>query len=506
MTPTPRLSAADARRALTSPQEFARILTGAPLWPWQSDVASSDARYRCILAGRRAGKSRLLAVLSTWTAMTKPGASVVIVSVGEVASLRVLADVAALCRSPLLAGSVVDELKSVVTLTNGSKIESYPASMRQIRGVGADLLIIDEAAFVPRDIWSAAYPSVADRVRAGARVVLASTPWPIADSWFREWHQRGLDGDPNVASWWCSSSANPNIGDAELADMRSGMSAEEYEREIEARWTSEQGAYLSADEIDGAVADYPLLSPEVVAARNAWDRWTERRERSYTATAGVDWGFARDAQAVALVSALNDGGLNPGDLVYFVPFLEQRFGCPYGEWVDRLERIADAYGVAVVASEVNGVGAAPTATLRDRLHQRALGTVVAPVWTDNRRKQAGFGQVKLMLQGGVLVLPREPELLRQLRSLTFERTDAGSVRISVPERAGHDDLAMALMQAVSCVHPCGRTFADIPGRDRLPHVVTGSGVRVPLDARPVEWHTASFHAPSGRERSTDNAW
>ena len=53
-------------------------------------------------------------------------------------------------------------------MSNGSTIESYPASQRQIRGIGADLLIVDEAAFVPREISTAAYPSIADRVQAGA--------------------------------------------------------------------------------------------------------------------------------------------------------------------------------------------------------------------------------------------------------------------------------------------------------------------------------------------------
>lgn len=507
MTPHPPLTRNDLRRSRTSARVFAEILTGAPLWAHQVEVAESDARYRCILAGRRAGKSRLLAVLALWSAFRRPGTSVVVVSVGEVAALRVLADVASLCRSPLLAGSVTDELKSTVRLSNGSTIASFPASMRQIRGIGADLLIVDEAAFVPRDIWSAAFPAVADRVRAGGKVVLASTPWPVADSWFREWHQRGMDGDPLVRSWHWPSSVNPRIGDAELADMRAGMTAEEYEREIEARWTSEQGAYFSADELDGATADYPLLTPEAVAARMPWDRDAGHRERSYTAAAGCDWGFSRDAQAVALISALDDGGLNRGGpLAYFVPFLEQRFGCPYADWVDRLEQVAGAYGVAVMASEVNGVGAAPTQTLRDRLHSARLGTVVVPVWTDSRRKQAGFGMLKLLLQSGRLVLPRDPELLRQLRSLAFDRTDAGSVRISVPETAGHDDLAMALMQAVSCIRPCNRLPDEITDRPLLPHGVTGSGVAVPYDARPVPWHGMSYTAPSGRERTTESAW
>ena len=157
------------QRARDDVRYFARVVAGAELWDHQAEVAMSDARYRVILAGRRAGKSRLLAVLALYVAFRKPGASVVIVSVGEVASLRVLADVAALIGAPLLAGSVTNELKSSVTLTNGSTIESYPASQRQIRGIGADLLIVDEAAFVPREIWTAAYPSIADRVQAGAR-------------------------------------------------------------------------------------------------------------------------------------------------------------------------------------------------------------------------------------------------------------------------------------------------------------------------------------------------
>jgi len=42
--------------------------------------------------------------------------------------------------------------------------------MRQIRSVSADLLVVAEAAFVPRDIWTSALPTIAERVRAGGKV------------------------------------------------------------------------------------------------------------------------------------------------------------------------------------------------------------------------------------------------------------------------------------------------------------------------------------------------
>lgn len=70
------------------------------------------------------------------------------------------------------------------------------------------------------------------------------------------------------------------------------------------------------------------------------------------------------------------------------------------------------------------------------------------VHTSSTSKEDGFGAMKLLLQQEELVLPRHPELLRQWSSLEFEAMDSGSVRIAVPERAGHDDLAMGLMLAL----------------------------------------------------------
>jgi hypothetical protein len=439
-------------------------------------------------------------VLALWTAFRKPGQSVVIVSVGEVASLRVLADVAALCSGPLLAGSVTDELKSVVTLTNGSTIASFPASMRQIRGIGADLLIIDEAAFVPRDIWSAAFPSIADRVRRGARVLLASTPWPVADSWFRQWHQRGLDGDPDVASWWWPSSVNPNIGPAELADLRAGMSDEEYLREIEAQWTSEEGVYFTAEELDAAVLDYPLLSPERIAALNPWNVFEQAAEQPFTVACGIDYGFRVDSNAAVLIAPVQDGGANR-ERVFYVPWLEAHARMEYAEFTDRLVSIARGYDVRVFASETNGVGAMPTQELRRKLTEAGLPPAVAAVWTDQRRKMAGFSKIHGML-GRQLFLPRHPDLLRELRSLEFERTAAGGLKIAA--RAGyHDDLSMALLGAVSCAVPGPN--AESSAWVDYPHIRTARGVIFPESPRPREDEWAAFRWAEGAERA-DAAW
>ena len=105
-------------------------------------------------------------------------------SAGEDAARELLAHCQMLLASPLLAGAVVDENKSQIVLSNGSTIQSVPASSKQVRGKSIDLLIIDEAAFVDDDIWSAAQYTVISRPES--RVVLASTPWGRPDRFFAE--------------------------------------------------------------------------------------------------------------------------------------------------------------------------------------------------------------------------------------------------------------------------------------------------------------------------------
>ena len=110
----------DLLRAVRDPCEFARVLCGAPLWDHQASVARSKARYRVICAGRQVGKSRLLAVLALHQAFSVPGSLTLIVSAGEDAAKRLLAECASLVTAPLLATSVVEDQSALMVLTNGS--------------------------------------------------------------------------------------------------------------------------------------------------------------------------------------------------------------------------------------------------------------------------------------------------------------------------------------------------------------------------------------------------
>ncbi|MDQ4213773.1 terminase large subunit domain-containing protein [Microbacterium sp. ASV81] len=465
-------------------QMFATKVLGRPLWPHQLEFCTSRARYRMVCAGRQVGKSAALAVLALWEAARRRDVHVLFVSAGEVAARRLLADCADLAsRSELLRGSVLDESKTRLQLSNGSWIMSVPASEKQIRGWSVDLLIVDEAAFITNELWSAAEPSVV--ARPGSRIVLTSTPFGT-DHFFRRLWQLGMSAPGETyESWHWPSSVSPLISEQSLSDIRDHENPITFAREYLAEWADASGALLSPEEIQQSVLDYELVPPELVhwhgRARSVPDWWGRpiRFWEVPRTVAGLDWGSAVDANALAVVACLEDYGLGhlapdgvtTGDHVFWVPWLEAHHKMQYGTFIERIVNVAKGYHLAGVVSETNGVGAYPTEELArqvDRVTVNGLlgggqgddvRTLVNSVWTDNRRKQAMFGRLKGMLQAGRLILPNHPELLKQLAALTMVETAAGNVQISVPESRGHDDLAMALGQALSGI---GRT-TRMPG-------------------------------------------
>jgi hypothetical protein len=192
-------------------------------------------------------------------------------------------------------------------------------------------------------------------------------------------------------------------------------------------------------------------------------------------------------------------------LPFFVPWYVSGHKWPYTQFIDEIVRTAGFYSMPVIASETNGVGQYPTTMLDEKIRERHGVSAVAPVVTDARRKQSGFGMIKGLLQTRRLVLPRDPELLKQLRSLEIDYTPQGTMRISVPERAGHDDVAMAFMQAVSALAPdrAVRARAEfgvvVPVPDDLETVQTGNGLVVPRVPRPVSFMRQAFAYPRGSE-------
>ena len=401
MVSTPDLATVDAARR--DPAVFAEVLVGQGLWPHQAEVARSAARYRVVTAGRQVGKSRLLAVLALHQAFAVGGSTVLLVSAGDVASKRLLQEVSSLALSaPLLAGAVVDESSSAVRLTNGSQVLSVPASQRQIRGWAVDLLVLDEAGFIDPEIWRAAEPAII--ARPGARVLLCSSPWGGVDHFFRVLWRRGMDApDGMYAGWHWPSAVSPLVDGALLAEIAEREPADYFRREYLAQWTDDRGSYFSEVELTAAASDYELVDPveDPDGARAVG-----------MVSGGVDWGFSRDANTLAVVAA-RPGADDRGRRRFWVCWLEEHYQLEYDAWLERLFHLSASYSFVHLVCETNGVGQMPAQMLARRFAvSGARLSVVVPVATTAALKEDVFGFIKILLQQGRLDLPREPALLK----------------------------------------------------------------------------------------------
>jgi hypothetical protein len=482
------------RRARDDVEVFARVLCGEALWPHQAEMARSDARIRAVSSGRRAGKTRTLAIEALHVAFRRPNARVLVVSAGEDSAKDLLSECSMLASSSLLAGSVLDDTARVLTLSNGSTIRAVPASEKQVRGKGVDLLVLDEAAYIDEDIWRAAQWTVLDR--PGARIVMSSTPRGRRDRFFsRHFHMarhgRVDEAGVSVESFHWPSTVSPLVDPDLIEFWRRTEDPRIFQREVLAEWVDEHGQYFTADELDSNVASFEMIRPG--------------KARGMPGVAGLDWGATQDANALAVIGVLGrHDSVLAGDLgpVFLVAYVAEQFGS-MNAWARHVAETADpaagGFDYHSIASEANGVGSGPTELLGETLHERGLRRWLArPVWTTNARKATGFGLIKLLLQQHRLVLPAEPLLRRQLEALEYDTTESGVVTIAVPASKGHDDVAMALMQAASCLNG---TITDLPD-DHLAGAgdLIATPSRTGLYERPrLAAHPWAFRAVRGRD-------
>lgn len=469
---------------------FAAEILGRPLWPHQAEALASEKFVTAVASARRTGKTTMIEVAAAWTCFRERNVRCVILSAGQEASRRITEDlVAELAAHDLTRDSVSDGFSTRIRFTNGSEIVSLPASQRAVRGLGkgVKLLVVDEAGFVPNELWRAAHYVSLDERRNGGRVLLTGTPWGSPEMFFRELYESGLRGDPDVESHHWTHRANPLLDHAYLERQRSRVSPQEYAAEILGEWSDAAGALFPRWLLDRQTADVevPALADLAGPARPV---------------GGLDWGVSFDRTAFAVIYRAPVASLNPGRDDLRPTFVTFPYVWPAGSSMnDAAREVARCRAPFVfLASEINGVGAGPSDELvRARAQQsasREVGTRVHGVHTTSASKTSTYSVLLGLMESEQLILPRHPDLLRQLAGLRFEQGERGFTRISAEDPATHDDVTDALALAtmpyvpvrsrnrrIRCKLPelAAKYPADADVSElEEPVVTTGGGVRV----------------------------
>ena len=256
--------------ALAADPGLLLLRAGLAADPWQQDILRARAQRVLLLCSRQSGKSTTTAAMALWEALYRSPALVLLLSPSYRQSGELFRKVVQLygdIGAPVAAASATTER---LELANGSRIVSLPGNERTVRSFsGVSLLVIDEAARVPDELYYSVRPMLAV---SGGRLVGLSTPWGKRGWFHHEWTEGG-DGWRRVR---VTASDCPRITPDFLAQERASLGDWWYRQEYACEFVDTVDQLFAYDEIMAAIsADVqPLFgAPAEVAALAGGDLW-----------------------------------------------------------------------------------------------------------------------------------------------------------------------------------------------------------------------------------------
>ncbi len=218
--------------------------------PWQRQVMEDQEAFWLLLCSRQSGKTACCAAVALCTAMTEPGALVLIVAPSLRQSQEAFRQVAQMYQA--VHGGVLgeDTLTSLrLELHNRSRVVVIPGDGdARIRGYsGVKLIVADEAARIPDDVLHALMPALA---ASRGRMIAASTPW-FERGWF---HRQWTEGGDDWRRVTVTADQCPRIDPAFLERERRDKPAHWYRQEYECQWGA-AGEMLFPWELVDAITD-----------------------------------------------------------------------------------------------------------------------------------------------------------------------------------------------------------------------------------------------------------
>lgn len=235
----------------------------------QREVLTSDARFKIVAAGRRAGKSYLSAVMLILEALKEEnrfgiplrGKEVWYVAPTYQQARDIIWGLLKEIAQPVI--EKVHENTSTMTLVNGRTIKLKGSDRPDtLRGVSLAYVVLDEYAFMKPSVWDMIIgPALADSRGDALFIGTPSGKNHFYDLWM----------EANTLEEWESfhfnSLDNPIISEEELERARTRMSVDAFRQEFEASFTASGGGafkaeeFLYADSPDEAGTIYIAVDP-----------------------------------------------------------------------------------------------------------------------------------------------------------------------------------------------------------------------------------------------------
>lgn len=407
---------------------------------WQKDVLEHEGNIT-IRAGRQVGKSEVISAKSCKFALENPDTVTLIIAASQRQSSLLFEKVRGnFDRKEDLEGSNLYAEPPTLTriiLKNGSKIYSLPAGRTGyfIRGFTIDLLIADEAAYIPEQVWNAVIPMIAvsRKARGKGWIILLSTPFGKGGYFYNSFT------DPDFRQFHVSSEKCIRIPSDFLKKERQRLTKAEYMQEYLGEFTDEWNQFFQT---------------KLIKKCMTFMEWSLTKDRNPTARyyLGVDiarYGGDENAFVVCELSGTN--------LKIVKVFTTQRVSTT--DTIGRIIKIDSIYKFNKIFVDSTGVGGAVLDVLIEKLGRRVMGLENATkrVQVQGEEKKRGilkqdlYSNALMLMETGKLQLINHLGLLKSLKSITYEYTKSANLKIF----GDYSHITEAMVRACWCLKERG---------------------------------------------------
>ena len=204
---------------------------------WQEEVLKTKGNI-CLRSGRQVGKSTIIGRKAAEYALNNTNKLIMVISKTErqagLLFAKILYNVHRINKEKIKGGKD-RPTKHVVNLTNGSTIHCLPAGDTGfgIMGFTINLLIADEAAFIPEEVWNSIIPALA---------ITRGEIWLLSTPYIKEGYYYNCFSDPGFTAFHTSSEDCPRkdqkfldrqkeiLTKAQYAQMYLGLFVDELKR------------------------------------------------------------------------------------------------------------------------------------------------------------------------------------------------------------------------------------------------------------------------------------
>jgi phage FluMu gp28-like protein len=425
-------------KAKSNAAYFAEVFIQFRPFPYQKSFLTDQGREIASACGRQVGKTTLAAIKGLHFAFFHPDVTVLIVSSTLRQSMILFSKIRTMIESnPILRMKVKNSSRTMVEFDHGSRIVASPCGPTgySLRGHTADMIILDEANFVPEEVVDGVIRPMLI-AKPNSRFIMLSTPWTQDHPFYRAVVQKELGF--HVYSW--PTSLNPLVSAEKLEADRNALDSLTFRREYEAQFVEEHNSYFPSHLISQCIDE----SCELLTDQDVLDT-----EYEGVFHLGVDFGKRADHSVLAVLEKDTDQILT---LVYLKEFpLQTNYATVIG-WIRRLN---EAFGFESVTLDQTGVGEAPVEDVKSFL-RNAEGVILT-----NKMKLDILSNLQLLLQHKRLRIPLERSLIAELNEQQYDIRKTGELTFSHPARSHDDQLWSLALSAWGAKKPAGPSFLPI---------------------------------------------